>query len=554
VAHAAERAEVVPAETAPVSAAARRSDRADRALAIATSAVVAVGILLRIRQWAFARSFWLDEVQLLDAVTGRSYGGLLLPLNQNQAAPPGWLWAQHTVQLVFGSSERSLRLLPLLFGCGAVVLAAALARRVLGSAGALTATVLVACSPLLVYYSNEFKQYSSDLFWTLLLVLGVVLLGRAASPRRYLAWGAVAAVSAWFSHASLLAAGGGLVVLAVPGLPALRRRDWRPLAGPAAAAILWLLSVGVEYAVALRRVSTNEVLLNYWRAGFPAQPPTPVRTVLWIGPALRNLLDRPFALGAGGLVLVLLLTGVAVLANRRPLALAALLLPPVVTVAAAIAGAYPVADRLVLFWVPLVLLVLASPVDLWADARLSRPVALTAAGLALLGLAVVAGPNVRTAAEQVASPGQVEETRPVVAYVAAHRRTGDAVLVDPGGEQTVELYARRIGLRADRVRLALPSRNCQVGAVEAALTRSASRVWVVFGHQFTFVPADARERFRAHFATIGAHVDRVVEPGVEADLYDLRQPPDDPARTDHRLTLRGAQCLLVLPGLPATFS
>jgi len=544
---------VVTAATAPVSAPARRSDRADRAFAVVTSAVVVVGILLRIRQWAFARSFWLDEVQLLDAVTGRSYGGLLLPLNQNQAAPPGWLWAQHTVQLVFGSSERSLRLLPLLFGCAAVVLAAALARRVLGAAGALAATVLVACSPLLIYYSNEFKQYSSDLFWTLLLLLGVVLVARTASPRRYVAWGAVAAVSAWFSHASLLVAAGGLVVLALPALPALRRRDWRPLIGPAAAGILWLISVGIEYAVSLRLVSTNEVLLKYWVAGFPAQPPTPVGALRWIGPALRNLLDRPFDLRAGWLVLVLVLAGVAVLASRRPLALAALLLPAVVTIAAAIAGVYPVADRLVLFWVPLILLVLAAPVDLWANARLPRPVALITAGLAVLGLAVVAGPNIGTAAKEVASPRQIEETQPVLAYVTAHRRTGDAVLVDPGGEQTVELYARRIGLGADRVRLALPSRRCRVGAAEAALTRATGRVWVVFGHQYTYVPADTRERFRAHFATIGAHVDRVVEPGVEADLYDLRRPPDDPGRTDRRLTLFGAQCLLVLRGLPETF-
>jgi hypothetical protein len=74
-------------------------------------------------------------------------------------------------------------------------------------------------------------------------------------------------------------------------------------------------------------------------------------------------------------------------------------------------------------------------------------------------------------------------------------------------------------------------------------------VWVVFGHRYSFLPADVRDRYRAHLATVGAQVERVSVPGIEADLYDLRRPPDDPRATASQLRMFGAQCMRILPGL-----
>jgi hypothetical protein len=525
-------------------------DRPAGWLVVATWLVVAVGVLLRVRQWVFGRAFWLDEVQLVDVVRDTSYG-LLVPLKQSHTAPPGWLWAEHAVQLVLGPGERALRLLPLLFGCAALVIVALLARTVLGPLAALAVTVLAACSPTLVYYSNEFKQYSSDVFWTLLLTLGAVLLATRRAPAwRFLAWGAVAAVAAWFSHASMVTAAGSFAAL---GVLVLVWRGWPRLAALVGAGLLWVGSLCVEYVVSLDRLAGNHTLQVYWNAGYPPQPPTVDGVLHWIGPALRNLLDRPLALTAGARVAFLVVVGTGVLAFRRPVALLVLLLPLGMTLAAAIAGEYPLSDRLVLFWVPIVFLLLAAPLDVLAGLGRRRvrlllgiPVLVALVG----GLAVLAAPNVRLAARQVGEPQRVEEMRDVLRHVAVYRRPGDAVLIDQGGELATRFYAPRVGLTAvDRIRLGLPSSRCRVGAAAAELDRDSPRVWVVFGHRYSFLPADVRDRYRAHLATVGAQVERVSVPGIEADLYDLRRPPDDPRATASQLRMFGAQCMRILPGL-----
>jgi hypothetical protein len=147
---------------------------------LAIWAVVALGVGLRVRQWWYGRAFWLDELLLIRAMSEQKIGEVLTPLNLAQSAPPGWLAVEH-VLIGLAPGERGARLLPLLFGVGALVLTALLARTLLGGPAALVATAIAAFSTRLIQYSSELKQYSADGFWLqLVLLLGV----RAAAPRR----------------------------------------------------------------------------------------------------------------------------------------------------------------------------------------------------------------------------------------------------------------------------------------------------------------------------------------------------------------------------------
>jgi predicted membrane-bound mannosyltransferase len=73
-----------------------------------------IGIILRIWQYAANRSLWLDEAALALNIVNRSFIGLLLPLDNNQQAPLGFLIIQKAFTIVLGNSEYSLRLFPLL--------------------------------------------------------------------------------------------------------------------------------------------------------------------------------------------------------------------------------------------------------------------------------------------------------------------------------------------------------------------------------------------------------------------------------------------------------
>jgi hypothetical protein len=77
---------------------------------------VALGCLLRLRQFLFDRALWNDESMLALNLIHRSPAELLRPLEYDQGAPIGFLLLEKMAQLSFGSSEMALRFLPLVCG------------------------------------------------------------------------------------------------------------------------------------------------------------------------------------------------------------------------------------------------------------------------------------------------------------------------------------------------------------------------------------------------------------------------------------------------------
>ncbi len=164
--------------------------------------LVKLGIALRLRQYLFNRSLWFDEASLALNVVDRDVTTLLTePLAYLQTAPPGFLVAARSMVVALGPFDWALRLVPFIAGVSVVLLAVLLARRELTSTvGRLTFVGLVALSPVLIFYSSEFKQYSSD---ALAAIAILVVFSSRSSP-----------------YGTLLLAGTGLVAL-VCSLPAI---------------------------------------------------------------------------------------------------------------------------------------------------------------------------------------------------------------------------------------------------------------------------------------------------------------------------------------------
>src|SRR5450755_4037545 len=95
-------------------------------------AITAFGAVLRLGRWIHWRSLWLDEIYLANSLLTRSLHDLLFrPLEDWQAAPPGFLVLVHLMTRLFGAGERSLRLVSLLFGLASLPLMLGVARRLL---------------------------------------------------------------------------------------------------------------------------------------------------------------------------------------------------------------------------------------------------------------------------------------------------------------------------------------------------------------------------------------------------------------------------------------
>lgn len=260
--------------------------------------VALVGAGLLVQTWAGARPMWLDEEMIALNLRDRALADLAGPLWLGQSAPLGWLALQRAALLMFGTSERAMRLVPVLFGIGTLATAVWIGRRWMSPGGAAALALLCSFGQWLSLYSLELKQYSADLSWGLLLpaLAAWVMEPRADAParltRRAAVWWAAAALGHWFANGALLVTPACSLVLCVM---LWRRGGWRAALVFALLGLGWLASFGLHYTLALRDALGSEYLRGYWAFALPPESAGLGGTLSWLTSQLQ-----PFALKPGG--------------------------------------------------------------------------------------------------------------------------------------------------------------------------------------------------------------------------------------------------------------
>jgi mannosyltransferase len=178
------------------AAAGVRGVLADPAVA-AVVALTVLGAVLRLYRLGH-QGFWFDEgntALLVHFSPGKMLG--LIP--QTESTPPlyycvAWVWAR-----VFGYGEVGLRslsavsgvlLVPVVYGAGA---------RLISRRAGLVACALAACSPLLIWYSQEARSYELLALLTSLSLLAFAFVRSAPTPRALAAW-VIASAAALATH------------------------------------------------------------------------------------------------------------------------------------------------------------------------------------------------------------------------------------------------------------------------------------------------------------------------------------------------------------------
>lgn len=475
--------------------------------------IMTVGAVLRVARYWANRSLWLDEVLLSTNILNRSFAGLLRPLDQDQAAPVGFLLLQKLAVTLLGTSEYALRIVPLLAGVVALPLFYGVARRVLDKWGAVLALALFAVCEPLIYFSSEAKQYGVDVA----VALGILLAGlRAAESRsvgRKIVLGCVGAVGIWLSHPSVFVLGGmGCVMIAYEWIRR-RRHSAMQLAG---IALMWVGLFAVHYGLFMRHLAGAGYLRRYWAFGFMPLPPSGA-SVKWLATTAYEVFKDPVALLLPQLAIVAAGLGCVGLLRQSRRTAMMVGMPAVVTLGAAVAQVYPFAGRLILFLTPVVLVFIAAGVVfLWNSLLRERA---WIAGL--LAVALVAPATLLAGRNLVLPPGR-EEIRPVLAYVAERAQPGDTLYVYYGGKLVVEYYAAQYGLAGHPRVVGRINRDDWLAYVDE-LTRlgGVSRVWVIFSHPWTLHGVDEEKLFTLTLDRLGRRLDEVKQPGASAYLYDL---------------------------------
>jgi len=484
---------------------------------------LAAGAILRLARWIHWRALWLDEIYLANSLRNRSLHDLLFkPLDDWQAAPPGFLLLVHAVARLFGTGERPLRLVSLAFGLASLVLMLAVARRVLGAGGAVVAMALFSFVGPLIYYSNELKPYSCDVAVSLAATLATLRWMDRPGFRSAAIAATVGAGGIFFSYpAVFVLAGGGIWML-------WKQRQSGELRSALVICLIWGVVFAADYLIFLRPLTHGEAhphLVHYWAVQDAFMPLSPTYAASWIIRCLTSIAASPGAmwLDYPAAALIGLIVGIAVTVRNRgnlPLILAPL---PLVLAASAIRQ-YPFADRLALFFVPQYLLLVAAATEsLWTN--------LAGKTAAIAIAALVAIPSASRAVGFLVSPPGREESLPAYRWVAEQWHPGDIAYLTHFAEPSFRYYQSLAHWPADlessgalHVQPSITEPRQILDDVRPLASRH--RVWLILIHaeggEF-----DVHQFTVAAFNDIGHQIREHDEPGAWVYLYDCSASGDD---------------------------
>jgi hypothetical protein len=483
----------------------------------------ALGIALRIRQFAVNRSLWFDEASLALNIVNRSPFELVHQLDYSQGAPIGFLLTQKILISLLGNNDTVLRLLPLIASIATVPLMWALLSAYMNPADrriGLLALWLFAVSQPLIWYGSEAKQYSSDVLATLtLLVLAHACLTREATPRHLFYLGVAGILSLLMSHPALFAIVGITIGLASAQFT---RKDWPALRLVGAMVFAQAVSFVLLYLVALRPLASSKILIYYWRGSFMPMPPW--RDVAWFRRVFSAMLTNPLGLPFPSISAVVILVGCIALGVRNWQFALCLIMPFFAVLAASGFEKYPMSGRLLLFVVPAVYLVLAEGVKGvgWLLSYLFRRCRWVSLGVVCFLVGMLLYSATILAFRMALHPDRGEDIKPVISYVRQGWSEGDFLYVYYGAAPAFTYYAPLYGIVESAFVLGVVGRNEPARYIQdIERVRHHKRVWFLFSHACPWCVVNEESFYLRRLDQVGRRVDEFHAVGASVYLYNF---------------------------------
>jgi len=489
--------------------------RRTRCIAIA---ILLLGVIARIACYVSNPSLFPDGASLALNIVDRSFPELFRPLDHLQAAPAGLLVLMKSSTLAFGVNEYALRLVPFAGSLLAFPLFLLLARRTLGTAGALVGLAMLSTSWPLIRYGTLVKQYGTDATVCAgLLLLGVWASTRLRDWRAGLALALGGTVCITLSHPAVFVLAGLGIALAAH---ALRTRQWRHIAILGAVGAAWLCVFFLMFRLNMRAGTQNSRLVDCWTGSFIPFPPRSTadleHSAALVFSIFATPVGRPMGTFLSGLVLALSAIGCYAFARTRQGWLSIAL--PVLFAFLAAASAmqvHPLAARLMVFVTPAVALLCGAAVDYLTDRGQRRQ----AVGIVLACLLLAPG-FAKTAVACLAPPS-TQDVRQLLRDLVRESPAPHAVGIHRTARSAHGFYSRhgRNCWRDDLAAFAMDDDDSADTILEKAAAASpGSRLWLVFSMHNDTV-AGVRERLCRELASQGSHCKTLSTRRARADLF-----------------------------------
>ncbi len=493
-------------------------------------ALFVVGILLRLRQYVSNRSLWVDEAALAVSLVGRSFSGLLSPLEYGQTAPLGFLMVVKTAVQMLGPSEYTMRLFPLVAGILSLFLFHRVAVKFLDRSAVPLAVGILAISQPLIYFSSELKQYSVEVLITLVILCLAIRMWEAppVRPAQTMLYGLWGAITIWFSYPAAFFLTGAAAVLGYK----INKERKAPLWPLIAIFGLWLASILACYFFSQRYVSGDSIrirLEDFWQEGFMPLVPS-VKAVQWYMRTFFNTFEFPGGFGQSGLAAFAFIAGIVSLRlQKKTIGLGLLTVPILAALAASALRVYPFDDRLILYLVPLFILLVAE-----GTVMVKRSLGRSAN---FLGVAFVVLLLIKPAVMSLfcaVYPITREESRPVFLYLKERIQPEDTLYMYHSSRKAFHYYQLRYNFLHPYLE-AVNSRDKVSRYIDdLQQLQGKARVWIFFTHVFEDNGFDERKFILNYLDRVGSRLDEFKVPakgvpglrGTDSAvyLYDLSKP------------------------------
>jgi hypothetical protein len=474
-----------------------------------------VGLILRLSQYLFNRSLWLDEAKLALNIINKPFLELLRPLDSSQAAPMGFLFIEKFIVLLAGSGEYALRLFPLLSGVLAMMLFYKVASYYLKEKACLFAVGLFVISDGLIYYASEVKQYSSDVLAALLLYLMAIRMMKKMSVGIVAVAGIVGATAVWCSYPAIFVLAGFSLSFFIFSVS---KPDLRQMAVILLLSVVWAGSFLVYHRVSLSGLTNSSPLLTYWRESFLPFPPAGLSDWVWMPKTYLMMFRDTASIPQWGIAAVMFLIGFFYMARENKKSWAILVSSvPFVLIASAL-QLFPIRGRAIFFLVPVILILIAKGVEVLFVRTTARRV--QRIGVFILAALLVAQP-ITSAFAHLIEPRTKEELRHSMEYIQSHMGAGDLIYLHHGSGRAFEYYAEKLVFNYSVIK-GISSRY-EPGQYERDLIQleGASRVWFLISHSFVLKGVSEEDLFINILDRRGRMIDAYRFGGASAYLYDL---------------------------------
>ena len=480
--------------------------------------LILIGSVLRFRNYFFNRSLWYDEAMLSLNVLKSDYLTLLEPLQMQQAAPVGFLWAQRLAVDLFGSDEFSLRLFPLLAGLISLPLLYTSLRHVSNKKIANIGLAIFCFAPPIVYYATEAKQYSFDILFSLICL--VFIFQREDKENSILsgiAMGLIGGIAVWFSHPVAFTLAGIGIFMLFQSFFSNRKKS---LLSIVIAIVMWLGSFGIVYFINLESIIQNDYLVNYWKKSFMPFPPLSLADLKWYGVGLLRI--AKYCLGyklifSTGLASILLLIGVLRFVKRKDVARFAFISPLVVALIVSAFQLYPFVWRFLLYALPGILLAISTALFFVYKKKGIGPY------LFWIIMAVILFEPLRYHAVHLFYPVKKEDLKEVLHQVSQRYEKGNKIYIYYGAQPAFEFYQNQYFDAKVSIILGLKQRdNPSNYKHEIEQFRSGEKVWFIFSHVWPLDTHAELEIFQNYLSEKATLESTVMEHGAQAFLYRFK--------------------------------